>query len=403
MRPYWRLYIMLIAAAIIGTCLAPCISSLLSLPKRIAISRPSAMKNLDRIVDGLRDRPIGVKPQVRHLLRLSFDELKWLERQIQPPQHGNLSDCLHVLRVHGIHRTFEKSTLRSGEDILELLTDPEKGKRYFGRAVFVHTRSGIRCCKGVAVNAAESHRDYAIASLAEQGIRLSTKLHVSEEEREVRDLLRDSVANFHLGQEELEWTVLAYALYMPPTRQWVNRYGEEYSFDSAVRELLNRKLHHAACAGTHIAYTLTIVARVDREFPILTTNVRELLWSALRRYKQIAIQSQEQDGSWHIDWFSELMVESDRTGWHVEDSDDSRLLATGHLAEWLLYLPDTIPVPDETLRMAALWLLKRLKRTNEKEREPLFCPYAHAVRVVRCLSIGVGGPSGASAAVAEQR
>src|SRR5207302_3298465 len=97
----------------------------------------------------------------------------------------------------------------------------------------------------------ELHRDQTLAAFAELGLPLSFTLQGDGGTGTLRDVLDDSLANFHLGQKELAWTALAYALYLPPVKSWINRYGERFGFDQLVSEMLDRPLDAESCGGTH--------------------------------------------------------------------------------------------------------------------------------------------------------
>jgi hypothetical protein len=150
--------------------------------------------------------------------------------------------CLHLLHLYGLEETFPYSDVESGTKLLDMLTNDRIGQPFFGVAPLIRTRSGIRFQGEPGLRASESHRDQCLASFGELGLPLSYPLLVDGQNHTLRDVLCDSVANFHLKQAELNWTALAYILYLPPSRKWVNRYGEQYSFDDVVRNLLHRPL-----------------------------------------------------------------------------------------------------------------------------------------------------------------
>src|SRR6185437_15422714 len=67
----------------------------------------------------------------------------------------------------------------------------------------------------------------------------------------VRELLEDTLANFDRRERELEWTAEALALYLPPQREWSDKYGNRHTLDEVAEELLNRPLSSsfANCRG----------------------------------------------------------------------------------------------------------------------------------------------------------
>jgi hypothetical protein len=339
--------------------------------------------------DLARDQPLAIRPLVRGLLPVRPEDEEWLRRQIPPLDRARnvVSLCLHTLRVHGLEVRFAHPELNSSAAMLELLTDEEAGRAYFGSPALVRTRTGIRYPPVVGQEKwQESHRDQVLASFAELGIPLSHPLRLDEGTFSVRDVLRDSIANFHLRQEELVWTALAYALYLPPQRDWVNRYGERTSFDELVNELLVCPLDKASCVGTHLLYVLIVLARVDQQEALLDDVTRERLWQSLRETTGAAIANQWPDGSWSVDWYKGL---PGRPGPVALSPDPNtrylRLLTTGHLAEFLLYLPAEHQVHPSCLKRAASWLYEQLRSASRDETEANYCPYAHAACALRQL------------------
>jgi hypothetical protein len=59
------------------------------------------------------------------------------------------------------------------------------------------------------------------------------------------------------------------------------------------------------------------------------------------------------------------------------------MLITGHLAEWMLYLPKELRAPDAVLERAATWLRKHLDEMSSEQKLKEFCPTTHAAFVLR--------------------
>src|SRR6185437_11410072 len=135
----------------------------------------------------------------------------------------------------------------------------------------------------------ESHRDQGLACLAQLGLPLSHPLQVDGLPYALKDVLQDSLANFDMHQKELEWTGMAYALYLPPLRQWRNRFGQSFSFDDLTEELLGRSLLHSPCGGSHRLILLTTLHRLDKQHPILSAKVRIELDQFLKKAVEQAI------------------------------------------------------------------------------------------------------------------
>lgn len=348
-----------------------------------------------------RDEPIRIQPVRLGLLQIPAVELEACCNRIRPPEEPqSVSYYLHVLRLHGLDAQFEHPQLRSSGDILNVLTNDAAGRSLFGASVLVRTRNGVAFMGAgddlmSQLRSEESHRDQCLAAFAELGIPLSYTLHVDGERFTLSEALNDSVANFHFGQDEIQWTALAYAFYLPPQREWVNKLGERATFDDLVEDLLQLPLSKSSCAGTHVVHTLTVICRVDREhYPILSKEVHDRLHERVARFAAAVVTTQEQDGSWPIDWHRTLDPPPGDSDWTPGLTDpDTRLLVTGHLAEWLLYLPEEFGVPDDCLERAGHWLFSKLKELDEDEAAARVCPYTHAACVLRTLDASDESPN----------
>ena len=341
-----------------------------------------------------RDWPISVRPVVDRLIAVSPTDMQWVRRQIQPSLRAELNSsyCLHLLRVHGLEEALESASFPSGKTLMRLLTDDRAGAAYFGREPLVPTSAGVRYLTGDAQAALEDrslqwHRDQTLAAFGELGIPLTHPIAVAGRTLALREVLRDSLANFHLKQRELAWTALAYALYLPPSREWINRYGESYSFDLLVEELLGRPPGGGSCGGTHDLYALCILSRCDGQFPILSVAVRARLNAHLQRYVDEAIRTQRSDGSWPANLNLDPASRSTWSGPTPGGSESGGVTMTGHLAEWFLYLPaDLRPADtDGVLRAAGRWLNDALHAAGEDDKTRNFCPFSHATCVLRHL------------------
>jgi hypothetical protein len=148
-----------------------------------------------------------------------------------------------------------------------ILTHQAHAEKFFGESLLFQTRNGVRYrlpSSGSPANEeGESHRDLFLATFAELGLPLSTPLNIATGSFTLRDLLRDSVANFDLQQQEIVWTAVAYCLYLPPQNRWQNRDEMWFTFDDLANELLHRPLREGTCGGAHLLFAMTFLARVD--------------------------------------------------------------------------------------------------------------------------------------------
>ncbi len=133
-----------------------------------------------------------------------------------------------------------------------------------------------------------------------------------------------------------------------------------------------------------------MIARIDEEkVRILSSRVRSHLHQRLAQFVDAAVIAQHRDGGWSFDWHPELQNTADLAGFSQDvDSLDARLLVTSHLAEWMVYLPKGLQVPEKHLRRAGMWLENRISTATPEAVVHGFCPYSHAVWVLRQLSEG---------------
>lgn len=367
-------------------------------PSLVSVRAPVADPDTPR-----RSVPLRVSPVRFGLIDVPEHVLEACLGKIRPPREADSASLyLHLLRLHGLSARFAHPELVSGDEILALFLDAERGRSFFGAPIVVRTRYGAAFVGGgdnlaVAAMSTESHRDQCLSALAEQRIPLSRALSIDGSPLELRHVLEDSIANFHLAQQELQWTALAYSLYLPPQTHWANKFGERTTFNDLADTLLSLALEDSSCAGTHLVFALTVMYRVDQEHhPILSAGMRARVKERLWAYTAAAINTQEQDGSWPLDWHRLLARPLTNTGLAPDLGDpNGRLLVTGHLAEWLLYVPEEFSVPDDCLSRAGSWLLSKLKEVSDDAAVELICPYTHAACVVNVLSAnssGAGAP-----------
>jgi hypothetical protein len=338
-----------------------------------------------------RTTPLQIRPYRRELLHVDQTDLNHLERLTGPLEQGenNVSLLLHLLRLHGLGAEVNAGNGRSPRCAIDVLTHESLGKEYFGEAPFVRTRTGIRYVTITPTSTFrwnEGHRDQVLACFGELGLSLDVPLVFDQATGSVREVLDDSIANFCLQQRELAWTGVAYSLYLPPTRRWTNRFGDTNSFDDLANALLGFPMVRASCGGTHLAYALAVIARVDEEYPILECLTRERVRERLRNLVEMAVNHQRADGSWTLLWYTDD-TSSHKNPIEFEASEDNLLLATAHLAECLLMLPQDIAVPAKCLEASGGWLLRQLKAaTLRDKRVQRHCPMTHGLCALRQMA-----------------
>ena len=329
--------------------------------------------------------------QANQMTGREFAELTQKILPRDPPQMDP-SACLHILRVHGINADFPDHKLNSGKSILKLLTDEETGKIAWGQPAMLHVRSGVRYPSKPTYwpNKSfpfETHRDQCLAGFAELGLPLAFPIRVDGCDFTIADVLNDSIVSFQITQDELAWTAIAYSLYLPPNPKWTNRFGKEFTFDILCESLLKTNLAKCSCGGLHIASALAILYQANEEHGILTTENAKSLRDHLSSLVVRAISSQDANGSWGLNWYLNSNHEKPPTSMQAATYSTSldRILATGHITEWLLLLPADLRPKTHVFQRAAEWLTRELRSLSVTDNKTL-CPASHAISSLRKIT-----------------
>src|SRR5579884_1851167 len=307
----------------------------------------------------------------------------------------NVSGLLHSLRLFGRDAAFVDPKTGRQCPILRSLLDPETGPAgSHGGTILIETREGVRCrplrgdelrLTGVPEqdNARETHEHQLLSVLAELGVRADHPLRVRAGVRLVRDMLTDALATFDPAQAEVEWSALAFALYLPPSNAWTDKYGRHRDFDKLAGELMRRPFRAQGCGGTHLLYSLAALYQVDQHHRVLTSAVR----GAVRKYLANVVgrlaETQLPCGAWVSRWEARQAPDLGLAGQGA--APDGDLLVTGHHVEWMLLLPTDLLPPRDCFIRAARWLELRLSNTPADELARLYCPYSHAARVLTLM------------------
>jgi hypothetical protein len=262
----------------------------------------------------------------------------------------------------------------------EWIVNPTSGSMHsivqLGSVDFLVTWRGLETAQTSGGKRSE-HRDQTLSTLAELRICLNDKIETREGSRFIAELLATSISEFHLDQEEISWTASAFASYLPPQTTWWNRYGEGFSFDALVQEMMSRKLNRESCRGLHLVMSLTNILKIDRESCILAPEIREGLTAYLQGKLADAVDSQLEVGAWPPLWsrsgFSEI------NEYTPEDNNVNRVMVTGHMLEWFHMLPPDMKPPIDVVETGSSWVLGNLRSTPEVTVNHDYCPYTHAV------------------------
>lgn len=292
----------------------------------------------------------------------------------------NIAGLAHVLLLNGLGYTgLDKPA--SGAEALRLLTDERFAKAVFGESPFVRTSHGLRYRLSGRSNdegtVGESHRDQCLSAFASLDLPLTYPIILENESCKIQDLLLESVANFTYDQSEIPWTALAFSHYLPPARQWTDRFGKLNTFSDLANHLVERGFAAQSCAGLHVLDATVELSKIDSRCGILDRAARIKTHRFVRDAIRHALVRQHADGSWGADWYEVL-----QTPGPGAQSLEFRIVVTGHLLE--VFQKCQEPVPNKVIARAAGWLLDSLDQVKTAGRPKLMvCPLTHAVRALR--------------------
>jgi len=186
-----------------------------------------------------------------------------------------------------------------------------------------------------------------------------------------------------LMQHENEWTMMIYARTVFPQFEWTNEYGERVDAIKLIEELLQRELHHGACAATHRLEALVLLLRADDQAKALPPELRQRILDHLRNVSKLLVESQFREGFWTRYWTDgEEALDKEIGG------DYDRLLATGHHLEWMALAPPEVLPPRENIVRAAQWAVRTMLEIDEGLLDQKFGPLTHVARAL-CLWRGM--------------
>lgn len=322
--------------------------------------------------------PLFDRPDVPEIV--SEEELAYVLKRIRPKferrqMRPNLVE--HALRTWGLEATFQDPAALSGADLAAFLTDHAQYAASWGEqepALIEERPEGIEIRWG-RVHSGSVHHDHWLASLTEAGVRLETPVYGPGRRGDtIASVLRESLANFRLDEREVEWTAMAFGLWLPPTNAWIGAGGRRFSFDLIAQRLMRGEGERGVCSGTHRVYSLVLLLRLDDEFPeVLSEAVRRDVQAHLERVRDAIAAAQFDDGHWPGNWSRGAAAKEHPR----EDKLSTQIIATGHHLEWQAIAPADLRLSDEQNRRAVDWLLATLRSQSDSEVLQNYTFYTH--------------------------
>jgi len=344
-----------------------------------------------------RTQPMKIAPRFSDERVVTDEQLTAVLARVKPPGGpANTNNFVHALRLWGPDADFGDPQIPKGCDLRNYFLDDATFQRFAGDnapPLFHEGRDGIEV-RGFDDQLTDRptssvHTDDLVATLAETGTPLDTRLALRGGQAHVADLLTTALRRFHREQLEYEWTAIAYARYVFPQRQWRNKFGEKIDVDALVDEILSHPPQLGPCNGLHRLEALAVLYRADEQFRVLSPRTRLKMLVYMKRTSNSLVASQSADGYWTRQWSispnnpmnsaaQQLAANASVNAPTLYD----KLLVTGHQLEWLALAPDEVQPPRETVIRAAQWLARTLVEMDEKELLEAYGPYTHAARAL---------------------
>lgn len=326
-----------------------------------------------------REIPLRVKPLYNDPTVVTDEELAAVLKQVRPKfprKHMKPNHVEHALRTWSIRSTFEDPGVVSGVEMRDFLIDHARFLSSWGNEaapLLVDQPAGISIRWGTEIGGSV-HHDHWLASLTEAGIHRDEPVFApSRRDMTINDVIQQSLRDFHLDEPEVEWSAMAFGLWIPPVKQWKTAEGRSISFDQIVQRLIRGDKRFGVCVGTHRVYSVMLLIRLDDQFDILSDAVRAEGYAYLEKVRDLISVCQFEDGHWPANW-----MEGETALTHPEEIPGYKnVIATGHHLEWLAIAPKELHPPHEQIVKAAKWIIKNTTSHTEEEILQKYTFYSH--------------------------
>jgi hypothetical protein len=327
-----------------------------------------------------RTAPLAISPLYDDPEVASDDELIGVLAKLQPvfPSHHLKPNIVeHALRTWGLMAQFDDPRALSGEQLKDFLVDHGRYLASWGgdaEPLLQAKNDGVAVRWGKE-EGASVHHDHWLASLTEAGVSLSEPVFVAGQTRPqtIADVLEQALADFRVDETEVEWSALAFGLWLPPQKGWYTRTGRHVTFDLLAERLMRGNQRFGVCSGTHRVYSLMVLVRLDDEHGILSADRRTEVMDHLRRVRDLIAASQFPDGHWPSNWW----MGANAVAHPIEDELYKQVIATGHHLEWLAIAPKELHPPRDQILKAADWAIATTLAQTAEEIQQRYTFFSH--------------------------
>jgi hypothetical protein len=290
---------------------------------------------------------------------------------------------LHALRLWGLGSRFDLNRDHlgefDGEQMLSTLLDEHEAEQCgVGPVPFLsESRFGVDVIIGDGGGVA--HQDQYLKVMGELGLPSTTSILLrGGRATNLASVIRNSLAKFDIRQE-LEFTAVAYARWLPPTRRWKDKDGGVHSLDEIALALMKKPLGKTVCCGAHTPYAIINLLRVNEVAPCLEPATVAEAEAYMKNVSRLLAKNQHKSGAWTSHW-AESAETSKAMRWGFE-----AIWATGHHLEWIaLARPDLRP-DVSVIGRAEIALGDLLLKHTYQTASNSYPQFSHACRALALL------------------
>jgi hypothetical protein len=330
-----------------------------------------------------RERPLAISPLYDDPSVVSDEDLARVLLKVRPkfPEKGRKPNYVeHALRAWGENATFMDPAVLSGAEMRDFLLDHSRyAASWAGDDSHRVPPLLIDRPRGVAVHwesrhETSVHHDHLLACLTEAGVGLDQRVYApSGRYLTFNDVLQEALRDFLPDEQETEWSTMAFALWLPPTKSWRTKQGRTVTFDLLAERLMRGQKELGVCAGTHRVYSLMLLWRLDQEYDLLTEETADRIFEHLKTVRDLIAESQFPDGHWPVNWAAGRFAVDNP----VPADPNGDVIATGHHLEWLAIAPEELHPPREMVQNAARWLIESTTGKSDAEIYDNYTFYSH--------------------------
>ena len=172
-----------------------------------------------------RTKPLTVEPLYDDAEVVSDEELAAVLAKIRPKfakEKLKSNYVEHAIRAWWLNAKFKDPKVMSGEALKDHLVDHGQFLASWGNQIapLLQERPDGVAIRWGKEECASVHHDHWLACLTEAGVDLHEPVFTPNRRREVADVLQEALRDFRLDEAEVEWSALAFGLWIAPQKTW---------------------------------------------------------------------------------------------------------------------------------------------------------------------------------------